>query len=386
MSPNETIGYAVVGCGVISPWHLRAIKEHVRGARLVAVCDEVPERAEARAREFEVPKVYYRLDDLLADPEVDAISVCLPSGLHGEAVIAASNAGKHAMTEKPIEITLEKIDEMIAVTRRNGTRLGVIFQRRTSPLWQKVRETVQAGKLGKMVLGDAYLKYYRSQEYYDSGAWRGTWALDGGGALMNQGVHLVDQLQWIMGPVEQIFSYADHLVRDIEVEDTTVSALKYRSGAFGTLIGTTSVIGSCEWEVEPEGPITVSQGAGQRVQATWQPERIRVTRWGGLEHRLEFHGDRGTIMIEGEKIVRWVVPGEPEPRFDTRGIGSAASDPTAIGMSGHIIQLQDFVDAIREGRDPMVTGEDARAAVEIILAVYRSARTNQPVTLPLPGE
>lgn len=365
IGPNDTVGYAVVGCGVIGPWHAGALKEHVKGARLVACCDEIPKRAQQFAEKYGIPKTYTQLEELLADPDVDAISVCTPSGMHSDMVIAASNAGKHAMTEKPMDITLPRIDAMVETTRRNGTKLGVIFQRRTSPLWQKVRETVQSGKLGKLVLGDAYLKYYRSQEYYDSGAWRGTWALDGGGALMNQGVHLVDQLQWIMGPVDTIFSFADHLARNIQVEDTTVSAIRFKNGAFGTLEGTTSVIGSAQWEKDSAGS-------------------INVTKWGGMDHRLEFHGERGTIMVDGEKIVKWVVPGEPEPDFSGGdGVGSAASDPRAIGNRGHVIQLQDFVDAIREDRDPMVTGEDARPAVEIILAVYQSARTGQPVHLPL---
>ena len=363
---NEIIGYGIIGCGVIAPWHGGSLTEHVQGARLLACCDEIPERAQAFAEKFDIPHVYTDMDALLARDDIDAVSVCLPSGMHGDAVIKASNAGKHVMTEKPMDIHLAKIDEMMATCERNGTKLAVIFQRRTSPLWQKVRETVQAGKLGKMVLGDAYLKYYRSQEYYDSGAWRGTWALDGGGALMNQGVHLVDILQWVMGGVDSLFSYADHLVRDIEVEDTTVSALRFKSGAFGTLIGTTSVIGRAEWEKDDAG-------------------NVEVTKWGGLNHRLEFHGDRGTIMVDGEKIVRWVVPGEEEPDL-TGGDGSAATDPRAIGMRGHIIQLQDLVDAIREDRQPMVTGRDARDAVEIILGIYKSARTGQPVTFPLEEE
>ncbi len=361
--PNDTVGYAIVGGGVIGPWHAGSVKEHVQGARLVACCDTVRERAAEFARRFEIPRVYTDLDALLADPEVDAVSICTPSGLHGDMVIRAANAGKHAMTEKPMEITLEKIDAMNEAARRNGTRLGVIFQRRTAPLWKKIREVVGEGKLGRMVLGDAYLKYYRSQEYYDSGAWRGTWALDGGGALMNQGVHLVDILQWVMGPVDTLFSFADHLARKIEVEDTTVSALRFKSGAFGTLEGTTSVVGSAEWARDASG-------------------RVQVGRWGGLDHRMEFHGDRGTIMVDGERIVRWVVPGEPEPDLEADGIGSAASDPRAISTRGHIVQLQDFVDAIREDREPMVTGADGRAAVEIILAVYHSARTGQPVRFP----
>jgi predicted dehydrogenase len=364
----DSVGYGIMGCGVIAPWHARSLTGHVKGVRLLAVCDVVPEKAREFAAKFNVPKVYTDPAELLADPEIAAVSVCTPSGMHGDLVMAAAAAGKHAMTEKPMDIHLQKIDAMIAATQRHGTKLGVIFQRRTSPLWQKVRETVQAGKLGRMVLGDAYLKYYRSQEYYDSGAWRGTWALDGGGALMNQGVHLVDILQWVMGPVKSLYSFADHLARKIEVEDTTVSALQFQSGAFGVLQGTTSVVGSAQWERDASGD-------------------VNVTRWGGLDHRLEFHGDRGTIMVDGERIVRWAVPGEEPPDFSQApSEGTAASDPTAIGMRGHIIQLQDFVDAIREDRRPMVTGEDARAAVEIILAVYRSARTRQPVTLPLEEE
>jgi predicted dehydrogenase len=360
--PTDTVGYALVGCGMIANWHARALKE-VGGVTLLACCDEAPGRAEQFAVRYEIPRAYTSLDAMLADPEIDAVSVCTPSGLHGDVVVKAADAGKHAMTEKPIEITLSKIDTMVEACRRNGTKLGVIFQRRTSPLWKVVRETVQSGALGRLLLGDAYLKYYRSPEYYQSGAWRGTWELDGGGALMNQGVHLVDVLQWVMGPVDTIFSFADHLAREIEVEDTTVSAIRYRNGAFGTLEGTTTVVGSADWETSPAGEVNVKS-------------------CGGLEHRLEFHGDRGTIMIEGEKIVRWVVPGVPEPVIEDEGMGSAASDPTSIGLAGHVIQLQDFVDAIREDRRPMVTGEDARPAVEIILSAYHSAKTGLPVKLP----
>jgi predicted dehydrogenase len=342
----ETVGYGIIGCGVIAPWHARTIVEFTKGAKLVAVADSVPEKAKALAEKFGVAHVYADPHELLARPDIQAVSVCTPSGMHGDWVIAAAAAGKHVMTEKPMEIQLAKIDAMIDACRRHNTRLGVIFQRRTSPMWQKIRETVQSGKLGRMVLGDAYLKYFRSQENYDSGAWRGTWALDGGGALMNQGVHLVDQLQWIMGPVTSVYSHADHLVRRIEVEDTTVSVLRFQSGAFGVLEGTTSVV--------------------------------------GMDHRLEFHGDQGTITVYGERIEKWNVPGEEMPTFEPAA-GSMSADPSAIGLTGHIIQLQDFVDAIREDRRPMVAGEDGRAAVEIILAVYRSARTGQPVELPLEG-
>jgi len=367
-SSHDSIGYGIIGCGVIAPWHAESIRNHVTGARLIACCDEIPERAAEFAAKYEIPHHYTSVDDLLARDDIQCVSACVPSGMHGDMVIKASNAGKHAMTEKPIDIRLARIDEMIRVCEANGTKLGVIFQRRTSLLWQQVRQVVQDGMLGRMVLGDAYLKYYRSPEYYLSGEWRGTWALDGGGALMNQGVHLVDILQWVMGGIDQLFAYADHLARDIEVEDTTVSALRFKNGAFGNLTGTTSVIGSAEWEKDAAG-------------------NVDVTKWGGLNHRMEFHGDRGTIMVEGEKVVRWVVPGMEMPDFGGgEGREGMATDPRAIGLRGHAIQLQDLVDAIREDRAPMVTGRDARDAVEIILGVYRSARTGQPVTFPLAEE
>ena len=342
----EKMRFGIIGCGVISSWHARAITA-LDEAELVAVCDIIPERAEKLSAEFG-GKVYTDYHEMLASPDVVTVCICTPSGMHADMAIAAARAGKHVMTEKPIDINLAKIDQMIAECRNCGVKLGVIFQRRTTPMWYRIKAAIDKGLLGKMVLGDAYLKYYRSQEYYDSGDWRGTKALDGGGALMNQGVHMVDILQWIMGPVESIFAHADHLVRDIEVEDTTVAVLKFANGAFGVLEGTTSVV--------------------------------------GMDHRLELHGDKGTITVDRETIEKWEVPEEKTSVDDMEleiTIGSAATDPTAIGIEGHQAQILDLIHAICEDRDPMVTGEEARKAVEIILSVYQSAQTGQLVKLPL---
>jgi len=342
--PVKKIRFGIIGCGVIAPWHAKALTG-IDEAELAACCDVIPERAEKLAADFGASKVYTDHHALLADKDIDAVCVCTPSGLHGPITIDAAKAGKHVMCEKPVEITLPKIDAMIEACRKAGVKLGVIFQRRTSPTWHKVKQTIESGKLGRMVLGDAYLKYYRSQEYYDSGDWRGTWELDGGGALMNQGVHMVDILRWIMGPVETIFAQADHLVRRIEVEDTACAVIKWKSGAFGVLEGTTSVTP-------------------------------------GMHHRLEFHGELGSILSDGDNIVKWAVPGEEDSPSPQGGESdSAASDPTAIATEGHRIQLQDLCRAIIEDRDPMVTGEEARKAVEVILAVYESARTGKPVHL-----
>jgi len=340
----EKIRFGIIGCGVIAPWHARGIT-NIEEAELVACCDIIPERAEKLAADFGVPRVYTDHRELLADGEIDAVCVCTPSGLHGSVAIDAAKAGKHVMCEKPVEITLPKIDAMVKACRKAGVKLGVIFQRRTSPTWHRVKQTIESGKLGKMVLGDAYLKYFRSQEYYDSGDWRGTWELDGGGALMNQGVHMVDILRWVMGPAETIYACADHLARKIEVEDTACAVIKWKSGAFGVLQGTTSVTP-------------------------------------GMHHRLEFHGELGSILTEGESIVKWAVPGEEEKKDEESAeIGSAASDPKAIGTEGHQMQIQDLCDAIVQDRDPMVTGEEARNAVEVILGVYESARMGEPVHL-----
>lgn len=341
----DRIRFGIVGCGVIAPWHARGVT-NTEEAELVACCDIIEEKAQKLASEFSVPNVYANYHEMLSSGNVDAVCVCTPSGLHGQVTIDAAKAGKHVLCEKPAEITLPKIDEMVSTCRSAGVKLGVIFQRRTSPLWHKVKTTIDSGVLGKMVLGDAYLKYYRSQEYYNSGDWRGTWELDGGGALMNQGVHMIDILRWVMGPIDTIYAYADHLARDIEVEDTAVAAIRFASGAFGILEGTTSV-------------------------------------YPGMDHRIELHGEHGTICVDGEKITKWSVPGEESAEQDGAvEIGSTASDPKAIAGAGHQIQIQDLCRAIIDDRDPMITGEEARNAVEVILAVYESARTGRPVKLP----
>lgn len=346
------VRFGIIGCGTISAWHAKGIS-NTPEAELVACCDIVEEKAKKLADEYGVSKIYTDYHELLASDEVDAVNVCTPSGLHGQITIDAAKAGKHVLCEKPVEITLPKIDAMIKACHEANIKFGVIFQRRTSPMWSKIKKAVDSGCLGKMVLGDAYLKYLRTQAYYDSGDWRGTWALDGGGALMNQGVHMIDLLRWIMGPIDTIYAKADHLVRNIEVEDTACAVIQYKSGAFGVLEGTTSV-------------------------------------YPGMDHRMELHGEKGTILVDGEKIAKWDIPEEEteECHIDGNGgvdikIGTAATNPTSIATEGHQIQIQDLCHAITEDRNPMITGEEARNAVEVILAIYESARTGLPVKLPL---
>jgi predicted dehydrogenase len=282
---------------------------------------------------------------------IDAVSICTPSGLHAEMAIAAAEAGVHILCEKPMAITIPQIDAMMEAVEAAGVKLEVIFQRRTYEITQRVRQAVQDGVLGEMTLGDAYLKYYRSPAYYASADWRATWELDGGGALMNQGVHGIDVLLWVMGPVKSVFAKAEAKVRDIVVEDTCVATLVFESGAFGVLEGTTSS--------NPGEPTT-----------------------------FHFHGDCGTIILNDKGIQKWAVSSDrgelaendPE-QCVTRASLSATSDPKAIGRAGHRIQIDDLCQAIAEDREPMITGASARHAVELILAIYESAQTGREVVL-----
>ncbi|HOX36511.1 MAG TPA: Gfo/Idh/MocA family oxidoreductase [Candidatus Brocadiia bacterium] len=344
------VGWAVLGCGAVGDWHCQAA-QNAEHAELRAVCDAMADRAQATGVRFGVPG-YGDLGEMLKRQDIQCVSICTPSGMHSDQGVACARHGKHVMTEKPIDITLEKTDALITACRAAGVRLSCIFQKRTSKAVQSARQAVQSGQLGKMVLGDAFNKWFRPQTYYDSGAWRGTWALDGGGCLINQGVHTIDALLWIMGDVKSVYAKADRLARKIEVEDTAVAVVQYMSGAFGVIEGATSV----------------------------NP---------GEYSKLELHGEKGTIIIEDNDISKWAVgtdPNAPAENDDSRcnraQKSGSASSPMAFSVVGHTIQIEDMALAILENRDPMVTGESARKSVELIRAIYESARTGKEVLLP----
>jgi predicted dehydrogenase len=290
------------------------------------------------------------LDQLLARADVDAVCVCVPSGLHAEIGVRAARAGKHVVCEKPIDVSLEAADRLIAAAHESGVTLTVISQNRFAPGLRSMKELIDSGRLGKLIIGDSIIKWWRSQEYYDSGDWRGTWELDGGGCLMNQGVHYVDLLQWMMGPVKSLVARTATLAHQrIEVEDVATAMITFESGALGLLHASTAV-------------------------------------YRGLPERLEVTGTNGTAVIEKNVLVR------TELIDDSAGSGAqaaeanednTAADPAALGAQGHAAQIADFIGAVREGRDPKVTGEAARKPLEIILAVYESARRGGPVTFPL---
>jgi len=350
---KDKIGLGIIGAGVIAEFHTRAAQQSQYG-KVVAVSDVNLERAKKFTDEFAPDaKPYGSAEQMVKDPNVQIVCICTPSGMHSDMTVLAAEAGKHVLTEKPLDITDKKMTRMIDICRKKGVKLGAVFQRRTYEASKKVKKAVESGILGKLVVGNLSQKNYRSQQYYDSGDWRGTWKLDGGGACMNQSVHGIDLLIWLMGDVESVYAYADHLVRNIEVEDTAVAALKFKNGAFGTLTCTTSC------------------NPGEVARAC-------------------IHGSKGTIIFEDQNIVRWAVSEDEEtvaedieqPQEPSSGkVGQGVSDPRAIDISGHIVYIDDMAKAVMENRDPICTGEDARRSVDLILAIYKSAQTGKEVRL-----
>lgn len=340
---RDTITFGIVGAGAISASHAQAIKHHPR-AKLYAVCDIDPSKVNTLADKYDVEHRHTDLHDMLQLTELDVVCVCLPSGLHEAAVIKIAEARKHIFCEKPLDITLEKIDRMITAARNNGVKLGCAYQRRTMPEAIAARQAIREGKLGRMVLGDAYLKYYRSPDYYKRAGWRGTWQVDGGGALMNQGIHGIDLIQWLMGDITSVFAHTAALVHDIEVEDTAVVAVKYKNGAFGVIQGATSV-------------------------------------YPGQGSRFELHGEHGSFIFNDHGIVTYDTLAH---NIETSALIETINNKVTsrnITQDGHIVLINDFIEAIIEDKEPLINGSEARKAVAIIMAIYESSRTGKEVFL-----
>ena len=339
--PSTSLGFGIIGAGMIARYHAQAIAA-TPGSHLVAMTRHDPARRRETEAEFDVP-CEPSLDALLARPDVDVVTICTPSGQHAAQTVAAARAGKHVLVEKPMALSLADAEAMIQACRAAGVTLGVAFQRRTSPTYQTLHAAMQAGELGRPVLAVVTIPYVRSQSYYDSAAWRGTWALDGGGPLMNQGIHLVDVLVWLMGDVVEVAAHDATLTHAIEVEDTLTASLRFANGALGVIAATTSA-----------AP--------------------------GFPHRLEVYGDRGGVQTEGDTITRW--DDERGSRIAPSGatVGAeAGASPTGIGVEGHTRLVGDLVAAIREGREPLVSGVEGRRSLALTLAVYEAAGTGRPV-------
>ncbi|MEE2617553.1 MAG: Gfo/Idh/MocA family oxidoreductase [Candidatus Poribacteria bacterium] len=348
----KTYGFGIIGCGMISDFHSAAIAD-IKNGKLVAVSSRKAENSQRLVDRYSI-QAYSDYNEMLNRDDIDIVCVCTPSGAHMEPAVAAAEAGKHVIIEKPLEITLERCDAIIESCEKANVRLCAIFNSRFSDASQLVKDTVSSGRLGQLTLGDAYVKWYRSQDYYDSGDWRGTMELDGGGALMNQSIHAIDFLQYVMGPVESIQAFTDTLAhKRIDVEDVAVAALRFKNGALGVVEGTTAV-------------------------------------YPGSLKKFEFSGTKGTIVLEEEDIITWEFE-EEEPEdteikqqfTEKKSGGGGASDPRAINHDNHRRQMINLIQSIENNIPHLVDGREGRKAVEIILAIYQSSKAGKTVHLPL---
>jgi predicted dehydrogenase len=350
-----TYRFGIVGAGMISQIHAEAIRQ-LPNTELTGVMDNGSGRGKTIAPDTDTSGAA-DLDVFLARDDIDVIAIATPSGAHMEVAVKAAQAGKHCIVEKPIEITLERIDRMIAAHDKAGTLLGGIFNSRYSAAPQLLKQTVEAGRFGRLTFAAAQGPWWREQSYYDDSDWKGTWALDGGGALMNQGIHSIDLLQWIVGsPVKRLSGYITMLAHErVEVEDTGSASLEFANGALGTIACTTSM-------------------------------------WPGHHRTITIAGSDGTAVLADNNLLFWKFRAETAQDDEIRakylalpGAGVGASDPSAgITPDGHRAIFKDFLECLENGTRPVIDGHEARKAVEIILAVYRSSNQGgNAITLPV---
>lgn len=344
MTHSTPIRLAIVGSGSIAQTHAAAISQ-LPEAQLVAVCA----RNEAKARErFPSPvAVFTSMDDLLQLEGLDAVLIATPSGAHADYAIPALRAGKHVLCEKPLEISSERVNSMIREAEKSGTLLAGFFPLRCGAGASAIREALRAGRFGKLTMLAARIKWWRDQEYYESSNWRGTWKLDGGGALMNQGIHAVDLLQWFGGSVMEVQAFGNNLAHgNLEVEDTLAATMRFKNGALGTLSAATSC-------------------------------------YPGLDLSIEVSGDCGTAILVNDRIDFWKFknenPGDEAIRQNQAAgaIKGGSSDPKAISCAGHRAQIADFCRAIRGESSALINGREAARAVAIVEAAYRSTRSGK---------
>lgn len=353
---KDIFGFGIIGCGNISSTHAAAITE-LPNARLIAVCDIIPEKAATLANKFNCA-YDTSIEAILSRDDIDIICVCTPSGLHGQHAKLAARAKKHVIVEKPIEVNMQAAQGLIKVCHDEGVTLSVISQHRFDDDIVKLKEAISDGKFGRLTFGGSHTKWFRSQQYYDSGDWRGTWELDGGGALMNQSIHYIDLLQYLMGPVAEVFAYtATRAHVGIEVEDIAVASVKFQSGALGIIEGNTAA-------------------------------------FPGYYTRLDIYGNDGSAVVVNDTLINWNLKceGVTEADFGNAGIEKGIQNTGAIkgwastpGVwhTSHARQLADVIASIKECRSPGITGEEGLKPLAIILAIYESAKCGKPITLSL---
>ena len=349
----KKVGYAVLGLG-IGMAHVSAVRES-EYADLVAVCDIDEKRLAKVAALDESVTLYRDFEELIADERVDVISICLPSGMHADFAVRAMEAGKHVLVEKPLDITYEKAMAIEEARIRTGKKVGVVFQNRYNFNMPPMREAIQSGRLGKLVLGTFAVKWYRDQKYYDgTGGWRGTWEMDGGGSLINQAIHTVDLMCWLMGDVESVTSTMGIYNHNIDTEDLTATLVKFKNGATGTFVSTTCAYPGIATEIMVYGTDGSIESAEDLLR-TWK-----------MRNPLD--------GMDAEE--------EEEMMLERYGKGNrAASKDHPEALYGHRHVVEDMILAVRDDRDPEVLPAEGAKIVRLILAIYESAKTGKTVTL-----
>jgi predicted dehydrogenase len=350
---TEKLRFGIIGVGVIGPTHAEAITS-LPDAMLVAAADIKLSSVQQVTNKYGGTP-YTDIEDMLTNEQLDVVTICTPSGLHSEHACQAMRSGRHVIVEKPMEITHTAIEEMLRVQQEHKVKLAVISQHRFDPATIQIHQLVEEKAFGKLVLGNAIIPWWRSQAYYDSGAWRGTRQLDGGGVLINQSIHSIDLLQWLMGPVKSIYAYTDTLAHRMETEDVAVAVLRFANGALGTIAATTGA-------------------------------------YPGVTTRIEIFGDKGSAIIENDSLSYLHLASQDKGEIGSYGVNAPVhkpessgdatmSNPAALSANSHALQIADMIRAIREDGTPLVDGYAARKAVDIILGIYESASTKREVTL-----
>lgn len=339
--------FGIIGTGMIGGFHAKAIQA-MNGGELAGVADASPERAAVMGETYQV-RAFESVEAMLASPEIEIVTIGTPSGAHYKPAMAAIEAGKHVLIEKPLEITTKRIDALMEAARKHGVTLAAVLNRRFHPAMDAFKRAADTKRFGTLTSASAYVKWYRDQAYYDSAAWRGTWALDGGGALMNQSIHTIDALLYLAGPVRSVHASTACLAHEnIEVEDAAVAILEFENGARGVIEGST-----CAWSTA------------------------------GHPARVQLAGTAGSVFLADEAFEIWdfkdPLPEDDEVRrtmMQGAQAGLGANDPKAINFYQHQRNFEEVVKAIREGREPTTSSVEARKSVELIEAIYESARND----------
>jgi UDP-N-acetyl-2-amino-2-deoxyglucuronate dehydrogenase len=337
----------IIGAGMVSDFHALAIKS-IPNAKLIGFCSAGYINAEKLALKYSC-KAFKTMEEMIQSDEIDIVSIATPSGYHLEPAIEAARFGKHVICEKPMEITLERIDKMIAAHKNYGTRLGGIFNYRFNDVVKLLKNAIDTGRFGTISCASVYIPWWRSDEYYSS-SWRGTKKLDGGGALMNQSVHMIDMLQYMMGPIESLQAYTASRAHRIEVEDTGVAVLRFKNNALGIIYGTTAS-------------------------------------FPGQYRRMEITGSKGTAIMVDNSLKVWQFAEELKEdreiirKFSEIEGGGGVSDPAAISFEPHAKNIAAFIDALENEKKFEIEGLEARKSVEIVLAIYTSAREKKMIYL-----